>query len=235
MEIIKLQTTDGVIIIGDFIQTNGAKKAVLLLHMMPETRGSWIPLSTELNKAGLATLAIDLRGHGESVQKSGIGNQESEKIDYKKFSDAEHQASRLDVDAAMNFLKSKGFAEENISVAGASIGANLALDAMHRYGKIPQGVLLSPGLDYRGVLTESAMKQLSANQGEWRSQRGWPGPQKVWIIAAQGDEYSAQSTLTLAKLQPNISKTTIFSGSDHGTNLFKSQDTLIQDIVKFFR
>lgn len=217
----KFQTTDGVIIVGDFVQTNGSKRAVLLLHMMPETRSSWAPFSTELNKAGFATLAIDLRGHGESVEMQKVGGAKL-KLDYKKFSDAEHQASRLDVDAAMNFLKSKGFLEENIMLAGASIGANLSVDAMYRYGKISKGVLLSPGLDYRGVKTESAMKQLSVNQ-------------KVWIIAALGDEYSAQSTNTLAALKPDISKATIFKGSDHGTDLFKSQKTLIADIVKFLQ
>lgn len=224
METVKFQTTDGVIIVGDFVQPNGAKKTVLLLHMMPEVRDSWQALSAELNKAGFATLAIDLRGHGESSQQSAVGDQQSaikNKLDYKKFSDAEHQASRLDVDAAMNFLKSKGFSEENIMLAGASIGANLALDAMYRYSKISRGVLLSPGLDYRGVLTEPAIKQLAGNQ-------------KLWIIAAAGDEYSADSTKTLASLRPDISKSTIFTGVDHGTNLFNSQKTLIQEIVKFF-
>ena len=223
--ITKFQTTDGVIIVSDFVQPNGAKKVALLLHMMPETRSSWTSLSAELNKDGLATLAIDLRGHGESTRQSAVNSQQSEtenKMDYKKFSDQEHQASRLDVDAAMNFLKSKGFAEKNILIAGASIGANLSLDAMYRYKEISRGVLLSPGLDYRGVKTESAMKGLEAAQ-------------KVWIIAAENDEYSADSTKTLAKLRPEIAKSTIYSGSDHGTYLFKSQKTLIADIVKFLQ
>ncbi|MBI4994265.1 alpha/beta fold hydrolase [Candidatus Peregrinibacteria bacterium] len=220
METVKFQTTDLVTIVGDFVNPAGAKKAVLLLHMMPETRGSWTALSSELNKAGLATLAIDLRGHGESNKQLTTNN--LQQINYQSFSDKEHQASRLDVDAAMNFLKSKGFAEENIFVAGASIGANLTLDAMYRYKEISRGVLLSPGLDYRGVKTESAMKQLSATQ-------------KIWIIAAKADEYSAESTKTLAGMRPDIAKSTIFSGSDHGTNLFKSQKTLIQEIVKFFQ
>lgn len=215
----ELQTTDGVIIVGDFINPAGAKKTVLLLHMMPAVRDSWEPLSAELNNAGFATLAIDLRGHGESTEMQKVGG-EKLKLDYKNFTDKDHQASRLDVDAAMNFLKSKGFSEENISLLGASIGANLTLDAMYRYHKIARGVLLSPGLDYRGVLTESAIKQLGANQ-------------KVWIIAAQADEYSADSTKTLAELRPDISKSTIFNGSDHGTDLFESQKMLVNDIVKF--
>lgn len=205
---------DGVTIVGDFSMPTNAKKAVLLLHMMPATRQSFTSLSAELNKAGFATLAIDLRGHGESTSAG--------KLDYTKFQDKDHQASRLDVDAAMNFLKGKGFGESHIVFVGASIGANLALDAMYRYKSTERGVLLSPGLDYRGVKTEQTMKALSAHQ-------------KVWLIAAEGDTYSADSVRTLQKLNPAGATLTMFKGSDHGTALFSSQKTLIQDAVKYFR
>lgn len=211
-ERISFETSDKIEIVGDWSAPVGAKRAVLLLHMMPALRVSWLPLSRSLNGAGFATLAIDLRGHGESTNK--------ETLNYQNFSDAEHQASRLDVDAAVNFLKSKGFGEENISFAGASIGANLSLDALYRYKGVTRAVLLSPGLDYRGVKIESLMKGLNANQ-------------KVWIIAAEGDSYSAESSVTLQQLQKETATVTIFSGSSHGTNLFEPEPNLIPDIVKF--
>lgn len=213
-ERISFQTADGVTIIGDWSTATEAKKAVLLLHMMPATKVSWQPLSQALNQAGFATLAIDLRGHGESTDQAG------KKLDYKKFSDKEHQASRLDVDAAVNFLKSKGFDEENISFVGASIGANLSLDALHRYKGALRAVLLSPGLDYRGVTTEPAMSGLTAAQ-------------KVWVVAAEGDEYSTQSGLALQQLQKTTGTVSIFAGSAHGTSLFESEPNLIPDIIKF--
>lgn len=213
-EHITFQTTDGVTIVGTWNLPQNAKKAVLLLHMMPATKKSYEPLADELNKTGVATLAIDLRGHGEST------TQGTAKLNYQKFSDSQHQSSRLDIDAALNFLKGKGFAEENIILVGASIGANLAIDAMYRYTNILRGVLLSPGLDYRGVQTESPMKQLAKSQ-------------KTWFVAAEEDKYSADSVLTLQQLQRDTATLTIFSGSDHGTNLFNSQPALIPNIVKF--
>ena len=210
LRINELKTSDGVKIVGDFEMPTGAKKAVLLLHMMPSTRVSWKSLTEDLNKAGFATLAIDLRGHGESAAT----------LDYKKFTDAEHQASRLDVDAAINFLKQNKFSEENISFAGASIGANLSLDALYRYAGTSRAVLLSPGLNYRGIKTEAAMRGLNSHQ-------------KVWLVAAEGDEYSAQSVRALKSLQAEKSVLTIFPGGDHGTTLFKSQPKLINDIAVF--
>lgn len=216
-EKITFETSDRVTIVGDWSAPANAKHAALLLHMMPATRVSWLPLSRALNEAGFATLAIDLRGHGESVTLRQA--QGDKKLDYQKFSDAEHQASRLDADAAMNFLKSKGFREENISFVGASIGANLSLDALCRYKGATRAVLLSPGLDYRGVKTEALMKGLSAHQ-------------RVWIVAAEGDAYSAESSAALQKLQKETSTVTIFRGSAHGTNLFEPEPTLIPQMVQ---
>lgn len=217
-EKVTFQTADFITIAGDWAAPEGAKNAALLLHMMPETRESFTPLSAELNKKGIATLAIDLRGHGESSRMEMPGKPVVI-LDYKKFIDKDHQASRLDVDAALNFLASKGFNESAIHLIGASIGANLALDAMSRYKGIARGVALSPGMDYRGVKTESAVRALSPRQ-------------KIWLIAADGDKYSADSVTALHQLQKETITLTIFAGSGHGTALFSSQKTLIPDIVK---
>lgn len=219
---ITFSTLDGVFIKGNWQIPKGAKVCALLLHMMPSTRESFASLSEKLYESGIATLAIDLRGHGESLAKKS-GDEKLGKLielNYKDFSDEQHQASRLDVDAALNFIKVKGFNEDKTVIVGASIGANLTLDAMSRYSRIARGVLLSPGLDYRGVKTEAAAKALEQGQ-------------KVWTIAAEGDAYSAQTCETLAKMKSENIPSKIFGGSDHGTNLFNSQPDLIADIVRF--
>lgn len=213
-ERVTFQTADSVSIAGNWSAPANAKNAVLLLHMMPATRVSFSPLTAELNTAGFATLAIDLRGHGESTEQNG------KKLDYKNFTDTDHHASKLDVDAAMNFLKGKGFAEGHISFVGASIGANLSLDALYRYSDTRKAVLLSPGLDYRGVKTDAVMKGMNQNQ-------------KVWLIAAKEDTYSADSVKTLYTFNASTAKLTVFDGPEHGTNLFQTQKNLIADIVKF--
>src|SRR5207245_1856203 len=95
---------------------------VLLLHMMPAVKESWQELAKALNEAGLSALAIDFRGHGESVSKS-----DGTRLNYKDFADEQQQAKILDVRGAMEWLRARGAQDSQIAVIGASIGANLAL------------------------------------------------------------------------------------------------------------
>lgn len=215
MPIVTVQTADDVFIKGDWKAPVRAARAVLLLHMMPATRKSFAGFAAFLNKAGFATLAIDLRGHGESTAQG------SKFLDYRNFTDHEHQASRLDVDAAVSYFKKQGFEESGISFVGASIGANLSLDALHRYASSTHAVVLSPGLDYRGVRTDMAIQQLNAQQ-------------KILIYAAVGDTYSAESSKKLQELNPKQSTLSLLTGSEHGTNIFAAQESkLFNEILEF--
>lgn len=223
MEKITIKTLDGISIVGLWNKPAGARTAVLLLHMMPATKESWDPLVKALSKAGVASLAIDLRGHGESTsQETPPSGPDHRELDYQTFTDTQHQASRLDVDAALNFLKTRGFTESAIRVAGASIGANLTVDCLDRYAGIPRGVLLSPGMDYRGMKCEQAV-------------RGLDGGQKIWIVAGKGDEYSAHSSEKMAALKPDAVKLSLFDGGEHGTNLFKPYPNLIKEITEYLQ
>src|SRR3989344_931611 len=100
-EKVSFLTEDGVTVVGDYYE-GGGEKAVLLLHMMPATRASWIAFANKLVAEGWSALAIDLRGHGESVSVPGGA------LDYKTFSDAEHQASIADVESGIEYLTKRG-------------------------------------------------------------------------------------------------------------------------------
>lgn len=214
MERVQFQTKDGVTIIGAYWPHEGADVVVLLLHMMPSTKESWAPFAQVLNQYGYAVLAPDLRGHGESVEST----ESPLPLDYQKFIDAQHQASKEDVDAAINFLRERGFADNRIALVGASIGGNLAIDYLSRNANIRTVAALSPGLDYRGVTTEEAVKNL--------------GPaQSLFIAVAEGDQYAAQSVAILDRFVTRKKEVKTFKGADHGTNLFSSNPSLAGDIV----
>jgi pimeloyl-ACP methyl ester carboxylesterase len=120
--------------------------------MMPATKESWIPLAEQLFAKGLNVLAIDFRGHGES----GGG-------DYKSFANQEHQKYILDAESGLGFLR-EHYPDCEVVLAGASIGANIALQAMVNDNSLHQSVALSAGLDYYGVKAEDFVGKLSREQ-----------------------------------------------------------------------
>lgn len=214
-ERIILKTKDGVEIIGDYYSAGKADApALVLLHMMPADRNSYKTFAQKAKEAGFQSLAIDLRGHGESV------NSEKGKLDYKKFGDKEHQESVLDVEAAVEFFREKGVAAKKIYFVGASIGANLALWRLAGHPEFKKAVLLSPGLDYRGIETAPFAEKLKEEQA-------------VFLVAAEGDFYSAESVRKLFDIAKSKKEIKIYSGSEHGTDLFKKNPELMEDIIRF--
>ena len=209
---VTLTTSDGKIIIGDYSGKPGGP-AVLMLHMMPATRASWQEFSEKLNNAGFQTLAIDLRGHGESE-----GGPEG----YKRFSDEEHQASINDVETAVEFLKSKD--SSRLFVAGASIGANLAVWYAATHSDIAGVILLSPGFDYRGIKTESYARALRPDQA-------------VYYAAGRDDTYSADTVEKLFLQTPSGAKkeVKIFERAGHGTTIFEKEPRLMDELAEWLK
>ncbi|HTK05243.1 MAG TPA: alpha/beta fold hydrolase [Candidatus Eisenbacteria bacterium] len=195
-------TEDGVTIVGDHRPGPKDAPAALLLHMMPATKESWDPLQVALAGRGFATLAIDLRGHGESVVGAA-----GAKLDHKQFTDAEHQASMFDVDAAVRWFAAQGVPASRLAIVGASIGANLAIVYAAAHPEVPAAVALSPGIAYHGVRTEDAAK-------------AFPRGQKLLLAASDDDEYSFSSIDALAKADENAELQKL-SGAGHGTTMFE--------------
>lgn len=214
-ERVTILTPDRVQLVGDFVAAQGTA-AALLLHMMPAHRKSWVRFASALQTAGISSLAIDLRGHGESRSQDGRA------LDYQQFSDVEHQASRQDVQASLAFLESRGIAREHIGLVGASIGANLALQQLADDPALPAAVLLSPGLDYRGVETGSAVARLRPHQ-------------TISLVASREDTYSAQSVEELARRSPVRYQLKLLDNAGHGTTMFDHAPDLIAALVRWLR
>ncbi|MCP6720223.1 MAG: alpha/beta fold hydrolase [Patescibacteria group bacterium] len=219
MEKVSLKTSDGVEIIGDYYTGLGSR-GVLLLHMMPTTRVSWRGFAPKLVEHGYHALAIDLRGHGESA--NGPEN-------YKSFSDKEHQASIHDVESGVQFLKEKGTVDGELVIVGASIGANLALWYASDHTEIKQIVLLSPGLNYKGIETKPLIRRLEVGQG-------------VFFASSEDDERSnginADMNRELHKLIPQgvEKKLVIYQAVGHGTDMFgKEKPDLESEILEWIK
>jgi len=188
----------------------------VLSHMMPATKESYKDLATKLQNAGYESIAIDLRGHGES---------ENGPEEFFYFKDEEHQKSILDLEAAANYLIKKREATPNkISFIGASIGANLSLQYISEHQEFKTAILLSPGLNYRGIKTEPMAKNIKSGQ-------------KVFFVSAKDDGPNAEENKILYELTPNMTnkKIQIYETGGHGTDILKNQPELYNLIIEFLK
>ncbi len=211
VEHITLTATDGVRLAADYYPAAGSRGA-LLLHMMPATKESWRGFAAKLQRLGVKVLAIDLRGHGQS---------EGGPDGFRSFSDAQHQESIADVAAGARYLEAQGVAEKNLSVIGASIGANLALWYGATHPAVPRIVLLSPGLNYRGIATLPLAGKLQASQ-------------QVFIAASQDDDGNAEMAQQIFEALPRnaANRVVIYRTAGHGTAMFgKEKPDLEEEIL----
>jgi len=213
---ISLITKDGLKIAADLYSVEKPTGWIVLSHMMPATKESYENLAIKLQNAGYESIAIDLRGHGES---------ENGPEGFFHFKNEDHQKSILDLEAAVDFLINKRMATpEKIYFIGASIGANLSLQYIAENSKFKTAILLSSGLSYRGLKTEPLIKKLQTGQN-------------VLFISAQDDGNNAeQNQLLFEKTPDNINKRIkIYETGGHGTDILKNQPKLINLIFEFIK
>lgn len=213
---VSFETDDGVTIFADYYENGTDGPAALLLHMMPATKESWQPFAAALIDAGFSrVLAIDLRGHGESIMQNG------HRIDYRDFEDADHQTKIKDVDAAVAWLEDRGATKSRLAVAGASIGANLAIVYGADHADVPAVVAMSPGYDYRGVTTPDKMAMYAPGQG-------------LYLVASEEDELSFTTDRQLKELKEDATLKEL-KDAGHGTRMFDNDPALMGEIIEWLK
>ncbi|MDP2676272.1 MAG: alpha/beta fold hydrolase [bacterium] len=216
-ERIELKTKDGVAIIGTHYKWEKGSPAVLLLHMLPETKESWDGFAKKLQSKGFGVLAIDFRGHGESD-----GGPDG----YRSFSEDETKKSIED--ARAGFLFQKNESHIPLFVVGASIGANVALQILAEEKEINGAVMLSAGIDYHGIQTLPSARAVS-------------GHQNVYIIAAKDDiRRNGISATVMGKeifdaVASENKHIKIFETGGHGIHLFSVYQKLEDDIIAWLQ
>jgi pimeloyl-ACP methyl ester carboxylesterase len=198
-----IQAADGLGVVGTFYAPTGTGSpwpGVLLLHMLGSNRASWEPFARQLVTAGYAALAVDMRGHGDT---GGARDFQQAANDLQRV--WQYLASRPDVDA------------RRTAVIGASIGANMALVTAALQPAIKTVVLLSPGLDYRGVTTGDVILDY--------------GERSILIVASVEDIYAADSSRQLEDLAQGESRLIMYEGAGHGTAMFGAEPDLAGSII----
>ena len=171
--------------------------------MLGRDRSDWNGFASTLsnNSIGYAVLSIDLRGHGESLDQNGKA------ISFQSFTPNDFNKMVLDVKAAKQFLVTqKGINPNEIAIVGASIGANVALNYAASDPSIRAVVLLSPGLNYKGVITSDSIRK-------------YVNP--IYMATGGKDRIAGNDPQTLCNEINCGNKLKVYQdSSSHGTDLF---------------
>jgi dienelactone hydrolase len=104
-----LKVTDGTVLKATYFAAAKPGPGVLLFHQSNRTRKEWDMVARQLAAAGINTLTVDSRGHGESGGQEGSG-------------EARKQQLQLDLDAAFEYLISQpGVKRDVIGIGGAGV------------------------------------------------------------------------------------------------------------------
>jgi pimeloyl-ACP methyl ester carboxylesterase len=193
---VTILTPDGVPLAASWrpLPDNAGAPGVLLLHDFSRERRDWDALAAEFAAKGLATLAIDLRAHGESTKKNGTPLV----ISPRQMSDP--NGFPRDVEAAGRWLRERS---PKTAIVGLSLGGNLALLAS------------AQGLADAVVVVSSNVERLPPLAG------GRPTAARgALFIAAEQAPQRAESARALFAAAAEPKKLLLVPGSAHNLALF---------------
>jgi dienelactone hydrolase len=115
VRIINLKASDGTLLKASYFAAAKPGPGVLLVHQVNRTRKDWDDVARQLAAAGINTLTLDLRGHGES------GGTPFDKLTKEEVG-KEWRGHPEDVDAAFEYLVSQpGVERDCIGIGGAGL------------------------------------------------------------------------------------------------------------------
>jgi dienelactone hydrolase len=198
---ITVRTDDGVTLTGTYFEASRRPApGIVLLHMLTRNHDDWQAAGSRLADAGYAVVAIDFRNAG----------------------DADAASLELDVRAAKAFLRERAeVIPSSLGIAGASIGANMAVIDAADDSAVQAIALLSPGLDYRGLRTETAMKKF--------------GARAALLVSSTKDPYAWRSVRALAAIGTGTRQVRLSDVVAHGTVLLQKDPDLVGALVDWFK
>jgi pimeloyl-ACP methyl ester carboxylesterase len=206
--------SDGFRLVGTLSEKEGASTAVILMHGLNEDRSSFNETANRIAAEGFTVLSFDQRGHGESNVREGCV------IGWEQLTIPEFGGMVDDARLAAAFVVGKTDASQIVFV-GASIGANVALNAAVYTTSAKGAALLSPGIDYRGIRADGAMTVV-------------PAGVSILMQVGKDDTYSNQSAAFLSDEARGQAMLKVYDGGDHGTALLGRAD-VIDDLVTWLK
>ena len=171
--------------------------AVLLLHAFSRERRDLAEVADALAARGFATLALDLRGHGESVWKGGA------RVPLGASLQTNPNAFPRDLEAACAWLRGRA---PRVGVLGLSLSGNLA------------ALATATGWAEAGVAVSANAERLPALAGPRPK-----NPRGLLVVAAEKDPGRADSARALdaAGIEPKA--ISLYPGTAHALELLRTE------------
>ena len=149
---VTLTTQDGWSLAAVYQPADDKETTVVLLHDLGKKKEGFTSFEKALVKAGFGYLAVDLRGHGQSIGKGTY------KTFAKEGGDNPFNQMVQDGQTAVSFLRSKGVKPEQIILLGTGLGANVAAKTAQLVPDVEGIALISPNVNIRDVLAVPALR-----------------------------------------------------------------------------
>lgn len=209
-----LDTADHFQVAYELKRAPDPKGAVLLLHGLGTNLDEWYTFGKALRRDGWTTMALDLRGHGDSLYAG------KEEVRWTEMNAEGRRSSFHDVEAAVRHLKVHvPEAEQNLWIIGSSFGSSLALVYAAAHPDIQGAVLLSPGLIYGDIQTEEAARKFRS---------------RVLLAAAEDDFGAVQEAGNLFGWIPSQNKKMLTRPKGgHGAQMLDEAEDLKKEILEW--
>ena len=227
--VVELKTSDGTQLKATYFAASKPGPGVLLLHQANRDRKSWDSVASQLASAGINTLTLDMRGHGESGGKAG--DKITDDID-KAFQYLVSQpgvnrdvigaggAGWLGVGYSVEFARQyPAQVKSLVLLSGETLGGTLArigYEFLHKAWQLPELFAFSDDDEYPP--TQDAMKLLYVTAGS-------PSKKLVHYSAAEDAPWLWYETSDASKVPAK---------GGHGTDMFKVHPELPDIIVHWF-
>jgi alpha-beta hydrolase superfamily lysophospholipase len=203
--IVAFRAADGRAVTGLLMEASlRPAPAVVLVPMLGRSRDEWQNVAQRLAEAHVTSLAIDLPGSSLPGDPAALA------------------AWQADVQAAVEYLAGRADVRPGaLGIAGASLGANLAVLTAAADRRVRSLALVSPSLDYRGVRIEAPMRQY--------------GARPALLVASLRDPFAARTVRELTKDPPGPREARWAETVAHGTTLLAREPDLVRALAEWFQ
>jgi len=183
--------------------------AVVFLNMLGRTHRDWDDAAAKFVEAGIAVLAVDFRPSAlpDPAAADATGSP--------------YAALVMDAEAARAYLAARpDINPGRIGMAGASLGANVAVLAASNDPSVRSLALLSVSLDYRGLKLEQALKKFASRP--------------ALLVASSEDPFALRTARQAVTMGDGARELRVLSGAGHGTVMLAREPDLATALVDWF-